>query len=339
MVRAEPATGRVLGRHLLVTAKVILSAGLIYYAFSKIDLGEAWLQMRNISVLAVIATMILFFIEIIIASVRLRQILATMGPQCRFVHALDIVFIGAFFSQTLISFVGGDAMRIWRIVRSRVSLGIAAKSVVLDRAAGLAGLLVLVLLTLPFLLELVADPVMRFGLMVALVGGFGGFALLMSFSYLPSTVRQLRLFHWIAELGAAAIAMTRSTKDMVFVLGLSLAIHVVNVIIIYVLTLGLSIELAFEHCLLLVPPVMFLSMLPISVAGWGVREGAMIVALGIAGVAPAQSVALSVCFGLGVLAISLPGGVMWLVHRGEYASAPGELRGEATGKHARDSEP
>jgi len=338
MQEIESTSGRAMARYVLIAAKIALSAALIYYAFSKIDLHEAWLQMRNISVFAVIATLALLFLEIVVASVRLRQILAMLGPRCRFVQALDVVFIGAFFSQTLISFVGGDAMRIWRIVRSSVSLGLAAKSVVLDRAAGLAGLLVLVLLTLPFLLQLVTDPAMRLGLLVALIGGVGGFAVLVTFKYLPDALRRLRLFHWIAELAAAAISLTRSMRGIAVLLGLSLAIHVLNVFIIYILTLGLSIELAFWHCLLLAPPVMFLSMLPISVAGWGVREGAMIVALGLVGVTPAQSVALSVCFGLALVAISLPGGLLWLLHRGEYANAPGELREEATGKHARDSE-
>lgn len=309
-------------RYLLIAAKIALSAGLIYYAFSKIDLGEAWSQMRNISALAVAATLLLLFLEIAAASVRLRGILAMMGPRCRFVQALDVVLIGAFFSQTLISFVGGDAMRIWRIVRSNVSLDLAAKSVVLDRTAGFAGLLALVLLTLPFLMQLVTDPAMRLGLLVALIGGVAGFAALAFLKHLPAALTRLRLFHWIAELATAAMSVVRSLRGLAIFLGLSLIIHSLNVAIIYFLALGLAIDLTFWHCLLLVPPVMFLSTLPISVAGWGVREGAMIIALGLVGVAPAQSVALSICFGLGVLAISLPGGLLWLIHRGDYASAP-----------------
>lgn len=339
MQETEPSSGRAALRYLLIAAKIALSAGLIYYAFSRIDLHEAWSHMRNIAVFAVIGTMMILFLEIVVASVRLRRILAMLGPRCRFVQALDVVFIGAFFSQTLISFVGGDAMRIWRIVRSNVSLGVAARSVVLDRVAGLAGLLVLVLVTLPFLLQLVTDPAMRLGLLVALIGAVGGFAVLASFKYLPDTLRRLRLLHWIAELAAAAMSVTRSMQDIVILLGLSLAIHLLNVAIIYVLALGLSIDLTFWHCLLLAPPVMFLSMLPISVAGWGVREGAMIVALGLVGVTPAQSVALSVCFGLGVLAISLPGGLLWLLHRGEYATEQGEPRQGAMGKRAGGTEP
>jgi len=178
----------------------------------------------------------------------------------------------------------------------------------------------------------VTDSAMRLGLLVALIGAVGGFMVVAAFNYLPAALRRLKLFHWIAELAAAAMTVTRSLRGIASLSGLSLAIHVLNVAVIYVLAAGLSVSLTFWHCLLLTPPVIFLSMLPISVAGWGVREGAMIVALGLVGVTPAQSVALSVCFGIAVFAISLPGGLLWLFHRGEYADAPGEM----TGKYGRD---
>jgi glycosyltransferase 2 family protein len=337
MTKIAPAAGHVSVRHMLLLLKIVLSGGLIYYAFSKIDLHEAWSQIRNISTYAIVVMMALLFVEIVVASARLRQILALLGQRCRFIQALDVVFIGAFFSQTLISFVGGDAMRIWRIVRSKVSIGLAAKSVVLDRASGFAGLLVLVLLTLPFLLQVVTAPSMRFGLLFALLAGIAGFVVLACFRYMPAGLKRLRPLHWVADFSAAAVTVAGSTRGVGALLGLSLPIHVLNVVIIYFLALGLSINLTFWHCLLLAPPVLFLSMLPISVAGWGVREGAMIVALSLVGVSPAQSVAISVCFGLGVLAISLPGGLLWLVHRGEYATIQGDVTTPPTGHSLRDS--
>lgn len=332
-----PARGRTIARYLLVTAKIALSAGLIVYAFSKIDVSEAWLHIRSLSAYVVIATAALLLVEYIIAAFRLRLILQMLGPSCRFLQALDVVFIGAFFSQTLISFVGGDAMRIWRIVRSNVSLGLAAKGVVFDRMAGFAALLGLVLLTLPFLLDVVKDPAMQIGLLVALSGGIAGFVMVVSLKHLPAVLRQLRLLQWVSDFAEVTISVARSAQRLASLLGLSLLIHVINVITLYVIALGLSIDIAFWHCLLLVPPVLFLSMLPISFAGWGVREGAMIVALGLVEVTPAQSVALSVFFGLSLIAVSLPGAFLWLLHRGR--AMPPNIADENTAEYGENAGP
>jgi hypothetical protein len=56
-----------------------------------------------------------------------------------------------------------------------------------------------------------------------------------------------------------------------------------------------------------------MSMLPVSVAGWGVRELAMVSAFGYVGVPDADALLMSLCFGLLILTISLPGGLLWLV--------------------------
>jgi len=51
---------------------------------------------------------------------------------------------------------------------------------------------------------------------------------------------------------------------------------------------------------------------PISVGGWGVREGAMVTALGLVNIAPSVALAVSIQFGLIMLVVGLPGGVLAL---------------------------
>ena len=52
--------------------------------------------------------------------------------------------------------------------------------------------------------------------------------------------------------------------------------------------------------------------MPVSLAGWGVREGAMIAMLGTIGVAASEALSLSVAIGIVALVASLPGGIIWL---------------------------
>ena len=53
--------------------------------------------------------------------------------------------------------------------------------------------------------------------------------------------------------------------------------------------------------------------LPISIAGWGVREQAMVTAFALIGVPGEGALALSILFGLIALLFGLPGGVVWLM--------------------------
>jgi glycosyltransferase 2 family protein len=55
--------------------------------------------------------------------------------------------------------------------------------------------------------------------------------------------------------------------------------------------------------------------LPISVAGWGVREISLVALLGLLGVDREAALALSVELGLITTLLSLPGGVVWLTLR------------------------
>ena len=55
--------------------------------------------------------------------------------------------------------------------------------------------------------------------------------------------------------------------------------------------------------------------IPISIAGWGIREGVLVAGLSYTGVQNEVSLAISVMFGLIVLLYSLPGAVFWLMHK------------------------
>ena len=82
--------------------------------------------------------------------------------------------------------------------------------------------------------------------------------------------------------------------------------------------------------LLLVAPVLMAMLLPVTVAGWGFREGAAAALWSAAGIDPGEAVTASVTYGLFVLASSLPGAVLFLLNhpsgRGRTPRPPREGR-------------
>ncbi len=96
---------------------------------------------------------------------------------------------------------------------------------------------------------------------------------------------------------------------------LSLASNVLAALAIYAFAVGLDLPISVWDCLALVPATVLAMLIPISFAGWGLREVAMILLFGYLGIAADVSLALSIAFGLAMIVASLPGCVFWLMAR------------------------
>lgn len=76
--------------------------------------------------------------------------------------------------------------------------------------------------------------------------------------------------------------------------------------------MGLEIDPLFFISVM--PAIAFIASLPISVGGWGVREGAMVAGLAPFSVAPESAMALSISYGLASLLVALTmGGLLVLL--------------------------
>ena len=78
---------------------------------------------------------------------------------------------------------------------------------------------------------------------------------------------------------------------------LSVLVHVLAVVIAWCVVQSIAAPVLFGQVFLLVPPVMLITMMPISIAGWGVREATMGLAFGFAGLAANEGVNVSLLFG------------------------------------------
>src|SRR5262249_56140773 len=79
---------------------------------------------------------------------------------------------------------------------------------------------------------------------------------------------------------------------------LGLATHIFGVLLIYELVRALATPISLLDCLLIVPPTLLISSVPISLGGWGVREGALAAGFVLVGATSEAGVATSVLFGL-----------------------------------------
>jgi hypothetical protein len=212
--------------------------------------------------------------------------------------------------------VGGDAVRIYKAWRAGLTLGRAVNGVMLERVAAVVALVALVAATQPLFLPRVDDETARWILpfvALSVAGTVAGMAALLVLDRLPASLRGWRLVRGLARLGADARKVFLNPRAAGKVLGWGVAGHVNLTLGIYVLALGLKLEVTWVDCIVLFPSALLVTTLPISIAGWGVREGAMVALFALVGVPTDGALVLSILFGLLDALISLPGGVLWVL--------------------------
>lgn len=298
---------------LVLAARILVSAALLYFAFRGIDFAAIGSRLRDISgvwiVLAVIATIFQTFL----GALRWREISAKCAAPLETAQAFRFNMIGAFFNQTLPSTIGGDAMRLWLVRHTGAGWRAATYSVLVDRAIGLIALAVIVIASLPWSYDLIASHRGRLALLLVDVGAISAGLGFLVLGKLPwpwlKTVWPLRHIHACAVI-ANQVIFSRASGPKVAVL--SLAIHVMAVVIAWCAVRSVAAPAGFEQLFMLVPPIMLITMLPISIAGWGVREATMMVAFGYAGLAQADGTVVSLLFGAAYFIVGAIGGLVWI---------------------------
>jgi len=251
--------------------------------------------------------------QVFLGALRWREISAECQAPLTDLRAFRYNMIGSFFNQTLPSSIGGDAVRLWLVQRTGAGWRAATYSILTDRAIGLIALALIIVASLPWSYGMIADRNGRLALLAvdftALAGGLS-FLLL---GYLPwiwlKSWWPTRHVHACSVIANKVIFNVRSGPKIV---ALSLTIHVLAVVIAWCAVHSISAPVDFEQVFMLIPPIMLITMMPISIAGWGVREATMMVAFGYAGLAQTDGTMVSILFGAVSFIVGCIGGLVWI---------------------------
>jgi uncharacterized membrane protein YbhN (UPF0104 family) len=315
-------------RILLSTLKILVSAALLYFSLRKINLADL-VSRLNVSSLGWIGLAIaVTFLQIFVGVLRWREISAECGAPIETRQAMRFNLIGSFFNQTLPSSIGGDAVRLWLVARAGAGWRAATYSIFVDRAIGLIALAVVVVASLPWSYSLITDPHGRSALLLvdflALAGGVG----FLVFGILPwPWLKRWWGTHHIHACAVIANRVLFSRDRGPKIAALSLLVHVLAVVIAWCVVRSIAAPVMFGQVFQLVPPVMLITMLPISIAGWGVREATMGLAFGYAGLMTNEGVNISLLFGAVYFIVGAFGGLVWIfsAEKAAQGAAPIEV--------------
>lgn len=253
---------------------------------------------------------------VLVQTERWRTIANKLGIDIGFAPSLQNVWIGQFFNQVFPSAMGGDAVRAWRLHSWDIPLQPAIASIALERIVAVLAVPLIAMLGIAVFLEIVPPGALRMALVVLVLGFATGLVVLLSFDSLPlpHALSKLKITQFFRNLADYARRVFGSVPCISKATLLSIVIHAGIGLSFWFLARGLgSTQGAIPDFIVLAPLVILVTILPISIGGWGVREGAMITAMSLLGIPASTALAISVEFGLVMIAVGLPGGLVWLL--------------------------
>ena len=294
-------------------ARIVISVVLLAWVLRGTGLGELLTVARQADWRLYALAAGLALVGIVIRALRWQALLNAVGARVPFRRTLYLYFAGAFFNTFLPTGFGGDVVRVLEIGPGATSQQ-AAGTALVDRLTGFIVLFALALVALPFAYRLLPPGTAGVIALVA-AGVLGASALLFEGRLLRRLTgrlpRALSLAGdaWIGKTYAVITACGRRgvTRALLFSLWFNLQLMVENVLVARALGVDVSPWVFF----LFVPITTAALLAPISIAGFGVREGLYVTLFGQLGVDPPLAVALSLgSYSLDILC-GLVGGVIY----------------------------
>ena len=290
--------------------KLIITIIMFYFLFQYVDFDKLIAILAKSHGGTILVALLFQLASTYLAAYRWKLIMHLLVFNENFSYYVKSYFKGTFFNQVLPSSIGGDAVRIIDLTQKGYDKKDAVYGVFVDRVVGLVGLLVLNLLATVIFYGAFDN---NFSMLIILitVAGISGFAMLFHLEKIKflANYKFLNLFHRLAKrLNNLYADRTLLIKHI----SISVVVHFFSVLTLYALALSIDFHMDFQIFLIAVPPVFLLTIVPISLAGWGIREGAMVGIFMLIGADETKVLAMSILYGLLLIISSLPGSYFWV---------------------------
>ncbi len=293
-------------------ARVGVSLALMGVIFYRMDLSQFVGLMRGADVRFLAMATGLVIVGLVIGAYRWQRLLIALGIPVPLRTLVSSYFVGLFFNNFLPTSMGGDVVRIYDVAQYSRRPSASAASVIAERAlSSLAqGLIALLGLALGY------DVAKRFsGEIIALFAVLC--LILLALIFGDRWARKLRLPDFrslkskiMGVLDSISFCL-RSKSLALWVVFISLFFHAVIVLINYAILEALGANVSLVYCFLVIPLILFITLLPVSINGLGIREWAYIYFFGRLGLSMTGAVAASLMFFFLLILVSLIGGVIF----------------------------
>ncbi|HDN86051.1 MAG: hypothetical protein DRP68_02485 [Candidatus Omnitrophota bacterium] len=306
-------------RKIFFILRFLLSGAIIFALFKVVPYEDVISVYRRASKFYLLLGFLFIFLGNIIASLRWRFVINSLGASLSIREAFYAFFSSTAFNLIFPSLLAGDIFRGFALsTRFKNQTKKVISSLIIDRTSGAVSLALLVIFSYLIGRSLIKEPEILVG--VILIATLGVVIILAIFNnFIFSLVKKIftgrkkaeerihefeREFHFLRK---------RPSIFWKTVICFSLPIQIVTVFSFFFVCKSFYIDLDLIYFFIFVPIIMLVAFLPITVAGIGTREAATIYFFSKVGLSRPVSLGMSVMNLVFLIGISLIGGIIYVM--------------------------
>src|SRR6266849_2569635 len=248
-----------------------------------------------------------------------RSVVLAENIKADLARLIDLYLVGISFSHFLPTSMGGDAVKAYYVGRDSRNTPGATSAVLMSRITSFVGMLLIALPALAILHAHFTDQVVISFLLLSLllIAAILGSALValllpkLSSRFLKGKWTHNRVFVKVLEVGVALSYAFRRPRSLLSATLFGMLFWVASFLNYYGYAAALGLHVPLTFYAIAIPFVSIIAALPISINGFGVREGAFVYLFSTIHVPPTTSLSLALLMDAQVLLFGLIGGYIY----------------------------
>jgi len=299
--------------------RVVICLGLIYFVVSKVDYEPLRAILRDLRIEFCIAIIGVLYVQNFIKALKWHTLLQAKNINLSLLRILQVDFSSTFLSLFVPSTISLDLFRAYGLSKEVASKKQTASSIIVDRLLSLFALIVVANISVLLFYKTIAVPEVAYTSISTLIV-FTAVVLIINSRFVvrflsryKATIRRYNILHKLEELRGSVNEYKLHRSKLIKVFFLSVAMQTLRIVVYYLASLAVNANIPFQYFMIFTPIVMFLVMLPISLAGIGLRESSFVYFFSKVGVLGTIAFAIPALVSLMVVISVLPGGLILAV--------------------------
>lgn len=297
--------------------RLIFGITLLLLLFTFVDLGEMRRTLTSVKPHLIAAGLVGTLIDSVLMTYRWGSILWVQRPEIEFTKLLRFYFISGFLGNFVP--LSNDVIKMYCFAKHTSDLKGAFSSVFLDRIIGMLSLGIIALIAFVALQGVAIAQVgtMAYSGIIGLLILSIGLPVILQTGFMIRNIRRvLSRFRWaplvkVAEIYENLLLYQNQRGAMAKVLLISFANHLISIWVFYIIAQSFTTSVTIGYFFLFIPIAWVLAMVPVTIGGIGVLEGAIVYLFSNVGMPVETCVSMVVCQRVMRIAATLPGGIIY----------------------------